>query len=388
MNRLKDLIKGLELTIKQLRVKGEFQTKFLNIVKLAKSPFVQLMLAQFNVDPAVLDTVFNGLLHDKQVSDIIETVANIFECFSVDRFIGVHSEKEMEDLALALNEKKLFYAGIYFGNNGHAKDNEYSYKIRMDIDNTPITLENRNRFWFPGPNGNFELNMRYHRGFIQLQHMVDQAIIKTVVEAENAIREQEWLRTTTTTTTTEAATTTEQSEDVTEEEEESGSDSNSNSESGETTESVDLAVAEEVDSTTLAISVEIPQDNNTDTIITVQTQDDEVAATVSNTEPLETLATSSVPTLVRKKRQFDFLGDLFGGSPSELGSGFQGIEIGNTRTYTKQFPYPKYRRDDFLTGIYLAQCIQLVFFFALIVQVSNAVRNRIWMRESGNSTVN
>lgn len=115
MNRLKNLVKGLDLIIKQLRVEGDFQKKFMNIVNLAKSPFIQMMLAKFNVDSKILDAVFNGLLHDKQVSDIIETVANIFECFSVNRFVGVDSEKEMEDLALQLNDKKLFYAGIYFG---------------------------------------------------------------------------------------------------------------------------------------------------------------------------------------------------------------------------------------------------------------------------------
>lgn len=389
MNRLKDLVKGLDLTIKQLRVEGEFQTKFLNIVKLAKSPFVQLMLANFNVDPKVLDSVFNGLLHDKQVSDIIETVANIFECFSVNRFIGVQSEKEMEDLALKLNEKKLFYAGIYFGNDGYEKNKEFSYKIRMDVDNTPITLENRNRFWFPGPNGNFELNMRYHRGFIQIQHLVDQAIIKTVVDAENAIREQEWLRTTTTTTTTEASATTE----PTDEDSTDSNESNETVESEVTTVSDDKSVTLEVENTTLPDeNIEIVQLNSTES----KNKTEKAQATIpaaSNTETSETVQTTSAPAdpqkpLIRKKRQYDFLENLFGGAPKEQKSGFRGIEIGNTHTYTKQFPYPKYRRDNFLTGLYLAQCIQLIFFFALIVQVSNAVRNRIWMRESGNSTVN
>lgn len=398
INRLKDLVKGLDLTIKQLRVEGEFQRKFLNIVKLAKSPFVQLMLANFNVDPKVLDTVFNGLLHDKQVSDIIETVANIFECFSVNRFIGVQSEKELEDLALELNKKKLFYGAIYFGNDGYEKNKEFSYKIRMDIDNTPITLENRNRFWFPGPNGNFELNMRYHRGFIQIQHLMDQAIIKTVVEAENAIREQEWLRTTTTTTTTEASTTSEATaEDVTDSEENTNElDSNENNQtidSDVTTVSDDEAATEDVEITTLVDeNVEIVQSNSTDLKNKTEKTRDKAAA-ASNTEPSEVVQTTLAPvepqkSLVRKKRQFDFLENMFGGTPNEKKSGFRGIEVGNTHTYTKQFPYPKYRRDDFLTGLYLAQCIQLIFFFALIVQVSNAVRNRIWMRESGNSTVN
>lgn len=394
MNRLKDLVKGLDLIIKQLRVEGEFQKKFMNIVQLAKSPFVQLMLANFNVDPKILDTVFNGLLHDKQVSDIIETVANIFECFSVNRFVGVQSEKELEDVAKKLNDKKLFYAGVFFGNDGYDKEKEFSYKIRMDIDNTPITLENRNRFWFPGPNGNFELEMRYHRGFIQIQHIIDQAIIKTVVEAENEIREQDWMRTSTTTTTTEESSTIDSSESDSNSENKS---SESESSSSDTVEDENTTITPEKNETDVAQttvassefvsnSSDAPKNSN-EKLIEKETQTD--ASTASNSIPVEiTTPPAAEQKLVRKKRQLDIFSSILGGSRTEEKPKFEGgINYGDMHTYTKQFPYPKYRRDNFLTGLYLAQCIQLLFFFALIVQVSNAVRNRIWMRESGNSTV-
>lgn len=393
MNRLKDLVKGLDLIIKQLRVEGEFQKKFLNIVQLAKSPFVQLMLANFNVDPKILDSVFNGLLHDKQVSDIIETVANIFECFSVNRFVGVQSEKELEDMALKLNEKKLFYAGVFFGNDGYDKNKEFSYKIRMDVDNTPITLENRNRFWFPGPNANFELEMRYHRGFIQIQHMVDQAIIKTVVEAENEILEQKWLATSTTTTTTESPTTTDSFESDSNSENKSG-DSDSSSTDSVENENTTTSETEEAQTTQAPNAVVQKNDVSNQTLNEKETQ------TNVSIEPNRVSVETTTPTitttppapeqkLVRKKRQFDIFSSILGAdSTTEEKPKFTGgINYGDMHTYTKQFPYPKYRRDNFLTGLYLAQCIQLLFFFALIVQVSNAVRNRIWMRESGNSTV-
>lgn len=399
MNRLKDLVKGLDLIIKQLRVEGEFQRKFMNIVQLAKSPFVQLMLANFNVDPKILDTVFNGLLHDKQVSDIIETVANIFECFSVNRFVGVESEKELEDLALKLNDKKLFYAGIFFGNDGYEKEKEYSYKLRMDVDNTPITLENRNRFWFPGPNGNFELEMRYHRGFIQVQHIIDQAIIKTVVDAENEIREQNWLRTSTTTTTTTTETSIDDdSFDSDSNSENKSSESNSNSNDMAENENTTTEKNETEEAETTVAPSEIVRNSNAlkasnETLIEKEIQTEALtvpsSALAESTTPQTTTATSERP-LVRKKRQFDIFSSILGGSTTEEKQPkFEGgINYGDMHTYTKQFPYPKYRRDNFLTGLYLAQSIQLLFFFALIVQVSNAVRNRIWMRESGNSTVN
>lgn len=408
MNRLKDLVKGLESIIRQLRTEGEFQNKFLNIVKLAKTPFVQMMLSNFNVDPNVLDTVFNGLLHDKQVYEIIETVANIFECFSVNRFIGVETEKELEDLAVKLNEKKLFYAGIYFGNEGNDNNKEFSYKLRMDVDNTPITLENRNRFWFPGPNGNFELNMRYHRGFIQIQNIIDQALIKTVVEVENKILEEEWYRTTSTTTTTEATKeSTDDEGDIDDSDDSSPSSSPSteieedttvgNDDASEVTQKVSQNEESTSQNSTEKSKVDATTEKNADkgaettTQTTLKTETKNESTTAANekqSDTLDTIESSDLSDvqLVRKKRQFDFIDELFGPSHKEEAK-FKPISVDDMLTFTKQFPYPKYRRDDFLTGIYLAQCIQLVFFFALIVQVSNAVRNRIWMRESGNSTV-
>lgn len=369
MNRLKIFLKSVDTVIKQLRVPGEFQDKFMNIVKLAKSPFVQLMLANFNVDSKLLDTIFDALLHDKQTAEIVATVANIFECFSVDRFVGVNSEEELEDLAVVLNDQKLFYAAVYFENDGHPKQNEIAYKIRVDSDNTPGTLENRNRFWFPGPNGNFELNMRYHRGFIQIQHIVDQAIIKSTVDIENARQEIEWKRTT---TTSAPPTTTE---------EDSSTDNNDFSDSNDNESATDKS---ETDESTTVASGELNDSKaaENETLTSQQAED-------SNEEAVNATTTTPETVLNRKKRQFDFFGDLFGNKESKSAATeeFKGIEIGDMKTYTKQFPYPKYRKDDFLTGLYLAQAIQMVFFFALIIQVTNAVRNRIWMKESGNSTV-
>lgn len=375
MTRLKNLIKGVDTSIKQLRVEGEFKRKFMNIVKLVRSPFVQLIMANYDVDSKMLDAVFDGLLEDKQLLDIVETVGNIFECFSVDRFVGVNSEKELQQKALELNQKKLFHAGVYFGNDGYDKNKEFSYKIRMDIDNTPVTSENRNRFWFPGPNGNFELEMRYHRGFVQIQQMLDQAIIKTVVDAENMVREEEWKRTTTQApiTTTEFPSILldgDDDDDSDFDDEELSSDKNVNLEVNAT------STPNESESNTLAL----------DGLKAAELLESTDSQNPTNEPPV-------TENSRRKRQASEVLSSIFGGGDDfddedEDESGFPGsINFGNMQTYTKQFPYPKYRRDGFMTAIYLAQVIQLTFFFALIVQITNAVRNRIWMRESGNSTV-
>lgn len=493
VNRLKDLLKGADTIIKKLRVKGDFQNKFMNIVTLSKSPFVQMMLANFNVDSKVLDAIFDALLHDKQVSDIVETVANIFECFSVNRFVGVHSEKELEELAVKLNDQKLFYAGVYFTNDGD-KDNQYAYEIRMDADNTPGTLDNRDKFWIPGPKGSFELQHRYHRGFIQLQHIMDQAIVKTIIDEENERLKEEWQRTTTTTampTTTELPETTTdtfeastdpitaantnhlkdndevlefssstdnaasvpkpkldhhhgvnlKTESKSTQEKKPANESNTvssdnvmdgkdkkNPKQPEIAKEISEAVATEVNKSPDSLLMTAIRDDEPPIIKVVDdsTPDTDKAQpsksilekvvnankqkTIDEDDPTPTTDKSGSQSLLmasltdkmdksedmigeslqpknRRKRQFDFFGDLLGDSGTSKEDEFKGIPFGDIETFTKQFPYPKYHRDDFITGLYLAQVIQLLFFFALIGQVSNAVRNRIWMKESGNSAV-
>lgn len=127
-------------------------------------------------------------------------------------------------------------------------------------------------------------------------------------------------------------------------------------------------------------------------------KDDEVAKSKTpetNEAVVETYHIDAEQPRSRKKRspQFDGLMNLLGGALSSqpatsVGGEFAGgYGMDDFQVYTKQIPYQKYRQDTFITGLYLAQAVQLAFFFALIVQVSAAVRNRIWMRESGNSTV-
>lgn len=51
------------------------------------------------------------------------------------------------------------------------------YKLRMDVDNTPDTEKIKSQFWRPQPYDNFFTELRYFRGFLQLQDMIDEAII-------------------------------------------------------------------------------------------------------------------------------------------------------------------------------------------------------------------
>lgn len=386
MNNLKNLAKAIDKCLTLLRVEGKFRDEFMKFVDLAHSGFVIGLLKGFGVDIKTVDMVFNSLLHDNQVKDIAETVANIFECFSVDRFVGLDTEKELENLAVVMNEKKLFLAGIEFENDGEGAgplQSDYAYKLRMDIDNTPVTLENRNRLWFPGADGNFELQMRYHRGFIQIQHLVDRAITKTVVDLENERLEREWMRTTTVAPATTASIWGDDdgfdldTDDATEQ---------------PTTQAAETDVTANADDSDITLAGETEAQTTTSASQLTGNTGATPSSDTGNTVATPSNGTNSTDYSGKRRRkrspQFSFFDLLGGGGGATKETTFPGrIELPTEEIYTKQFPYPKYRKDTFVTGLYLAQSIQLAFFFALIIQVSSAVRHRIWMRESGNSTV-
>lgn len=321
------------------------------------------------------------------------------ECFNADRFVAVSGESEMENVAFDLNDKKLFFGGILFGNiTDEITAKNFSYTIRMDVDNTPITLENKNRFWFPGPLASFAMDMRYHRGFIQLQHSVDQGIIKTVKKARFKlvdeakvldVKEDDIQATTvapksvevttqkkTTTTTTEPeATTTEKPSpllDLLFHQIASGDGSPVNI----------TGAAEDLEGAGLEDFLNFNDDTTTTTTTTP------VPSTTAVPEQHNVTIDEHLVAKKRTKRSPQFGGflDMLMGSAKPIEPKLK-YNVEDLSYYTKQFPYPAYKKDAFKVGIYLSQAVQMAFFFGLIVQIGSAVRNRIWIRESGNYMV-
>lgn len=303
------------------------------------------------------------------MADIIQTIVNIMECFSTDRFVRVSSEDEMERIAFELNKKKMFYSGIFFNNVSKVTDKEYSYKIRMDVDNIPITLENRNRFWFPGPDASFELDMKYHRGFIQLQYALDRAIIKTIRHHETQRLNRERAEMTTIMADYEY----------------------SSENSSEVVNATTLQSNTVTDTTVQPESATEPEPGR----INIARADVYRFESDGSDAYLNFKGDGGSMHSRRKRSSLDILdfdlgdsdGDSGGDSDTDSDSEEEQFHIDEFEVYTKQFPYPKYKKDTYVTGIYLAQAIQMTFFFALIVQVSASVRQRIWTKESGNSTV-
>ena len=88
----------------------------------------------------------------------------------------------------SLENESIFLPGVIFTDKGETNKRKkrqinddipdhVTYKIRMEIDNVRQTIRLKDRFWRPQAEDQFATEMRYLRGFIQLQDFVDSAII-------------------------------------------------------------------------------------------------------------------------------------------------------------------------------------------------------------------
>lgn len=353
LSRLREFFGSLETSVKMLKTNKEFRSNFDNLLNLAKSPFVQAILGGA-VDIQTIEMVLDSIVNDTQVADVIATIGNIFDCFSSDRFIAVKDTKELEETAHELAKKKLFYAGLFFSSD--QKTNATSYELRMEVDNTPVTIENRNRFWFPGAEGNFELEMRYHRGFIQIQNSVDNAIIKHQKKKQF-----------------DAAKKRENSDDLdfsdldfdggkTEEPKLNSEDTDDNDDDGFGGLKLNQNGDIDDETTSTTSTTPAPTVNYDDVFKTFQDKINISAKEVDtfsddgdfwNFDDDTEGPTTTPPSLSRKKRQFESLLSMFGfgGSSSKAKDEQVKFEVDDMTFFTKQFPYPKHTRDDFKKGL-------------------------------------
>lgn len=395
MNRVRELFKTVDMSIKMLSENGTFRQNFDSLVNLAKSPFVKALLGDA-FDASVIETVLNSIVNDPRISNVMEIIGNIFDCFSSDRFIAVETEKELEDMAYALNHKKMFYAGVFFTN----LTKDISYKLRMNIDDTPITIESRSRFWFPGNGGSFAGFMRYHRGFVEIQNTLDTAIIKLKKKQQLEIQ-------------SEALNNKKGEDDGFDGFDFSGDGNLGDAPGSEEDVNDDLGLKLDVDDKTT--EVKTPGESTTETNLDeiyeklgasinltnadldkfggsaqdledfLNFDDDEETNASPTTTELPSAFSADEGSMNRHKRQIDLLGMLFGGAGKKEKK--PEYEIDEMKFYTKQFPYPSYIVDNFKKGLYLAQAVQMSFFFALIIHIASTVRHKIWMKESGNLSV-
>lgn len=158
----------------KLHTNATFQEAFESLLKLARSPFVKSLVGD-DFDVEEIERMLKYVRENQLIYDILTTVGDLLECLSVDRFEAVESVEQLRRRAYELNQQRLFLAALNFEDVG---GKEITYKIHMDTDNTQPTFENKNRFWFPGPAASMIVDLKYHRGFVQLMQLVDLGIIK------------------------------------------------------------------------------------------------------------------------------------------------------------------------------------------------------------------
>lgn len=119
--------------------------------------------------------------------DMVGMLNDFMECVLVERIRGFATEEEMESEARRLTDVNEFLAGVVFldppERSRRSIDDEQLpqdvvYKIRMDVDYVPSTKRMKTQFWIPGPEADFLENLRYLRGFVQLQDSIDRAIVR------------------------------------------------------------------------------------------------------------------------------------------------------------------------------------------------------------------
>lgn len=125
--------------------------------------------------PTWLD-IYNDLSHT------IATLAQITECFSLNKLEGFDTEGQLINRALELLEDRQFWAGVVFmlPNSSSSKlPPHITYKIRMDIDDVTRTNKIKDRFWDPGPAADPFNDMRYiWGGFVYVQDLVERAVTR------------------------------------------------------------------------------------------------------------------------------------------------------------------------------------------------------------------
>ncbi|KAM3619144.1 uncharacterized protein V6R79_003683 [Siganus canaliculatus] len=131
--------------------------------------------------PTWLD-VYNDVNHT------ITTLAQVTECFSLDKLEGLETEGQMVERALELLEDRQFWAGVVFllpNSSSSDLPPHVTYKIRMDIDDVTRTNKIKDRFWDPGPAADPFNDMRYiWGGFVYVQDLVERAVSRILTGVE------------------------------------------------------------------------------------------------------------------------------------------------------------------------------------------------------------
>lgn len=147
--------------------------------------------------------LIENLAKSNGIINLIELLGNVAQCIDMNRFIGYDTEFQLEQAAKSYTKSHNLIAGIVFmnlnddqfnflNNNDNQLTNSRSrtvmnlpkrikYKLRVDIDFVPGTKMLKDRIWLPGAKDDFNKDLGYFKGFVQLQELIDHAIMKVQI---------------------------------------------------------------------------------------------------------------------------------------------------------------------------------------------------------------
>ncbi|XP_061538807.1 phospholipid-transporting ATPase ABCA1 isoform X2 [Phycodurus eques] len=127
----------------------------------------------------------------QDLDSAITYLAQVTECFFINKLEGLTSEDQLIGRALELLEDRQFWAGVVFvlPNSSSAElPPNIIYKIRMDIDDVTRTDKIKDRSWDPGPAADPINDMRYIRGgFVYVQDLVEKAVSHILTNVQQNI---------------------------------------------------------------------------------------------------------------------------------------------------------------------------------------------------------
>ncbi|XP_061380770.1 uncharacterized protein LOC116774299 [Danaus plexippus] len=153
----------------------------------------QSLMGNFSAPDINVDSMLDQLGDVEWLGGLLSRSSAALRCVTLQRFIPAAAEHDLALEAARLTMINEFSAGLVFLNVSETEQfpSNISYKIRMDIENAPTTRRIKDFFWVPGPKASFLENMRYFRGFVQIQDMIDKAIIEISMENSGKVQKRE-----------------------------------------------------------------------------------------------------------------------------------------------------------------------------------------------------
>lgn len=218
MDRFGDLMSSFAATLGALMTLPEMQAELEGLKEVMSTDVMKSIIqtlsdGKFDGDMTDFDVgaIAMRLKNSRKLVGMIDNLNHLIGCVLINRTRGIDTNRELEVESLRLKSTNDFLAAVVFTETSErgfekryinllykkffsscfdalGKNNffffrsldfsdDITYKIRMDVDSVPSTKRIKNQFWTPGPESNFIENMRYIRGFIQLQDAIDKAII-------------------------------------------------------------------------------------------------------------------------------------------------------------------------------------------------------------------